>query len=104
MKITIDELHNWQPLDTVIIRSLDLSLYHAVAVIDGQEHLIADAAGKPLRYHSIMGFKRRLADFAIEQMLLEQNSAYDEMIGQPTRSRANTLRVPMTPLYDPFDN
>ncbi len=104
MRICIDELHRWQPLGTVIIRSLDLSLYHAIAVIDGREHLIADAEGKPLRYHSIMGFKRRLAGFTIERMLLEQNSAYDEMIGQAPRSQANTLRVPMTPFYDPFDN
>ncbi len=104
MKISIDELHRWQPLGTVIIRSLDLSLYHAVAIIDGREHLVADSAGKPLRYHSIMGFKRRLANLDIEQMLLEQDSAYDEMIGQPPRTAANTLRVPMTPLYDPFDN
>jgi hypothetical protein len=104
MKINIEELHRCQPLATVIIRSLDLSLYHAVAVIDGREHLISDGAGKPLRYHSIMGFKRRLAGFNIKQMLLQQHSAFDEMIGQPPKQQANTLQVPMTPLCDPFEN
>jgi hypothetical protein len=102
MKIAIHQLHRCQPLHTVIIRSLDLALFHAVAVIDGQEHLIVDDAGKPLRYHSIMGLKERLAPFAIENMRLQQQSAYDEMIGQPPRERPNTLEVPLNPQCDPF--
>jgi hypothetical protein len=93
MAITLQQLQQLGSIERVIIRSINCSLYQAMAVIDGKEQLIKQAPGKTLMARNIADIKEQLALLTIEKLILQHQSAYDEMIGQPFRDQANTLEV-----------
>ena len=96
MPIRLSELKRRGTLAKVAIRSMDLSLYQAEVEIDGMRQVIADTAGKPLRSFNLLDMKRQLADLDIAQLVLVQESAYDEMVGQPGREGSNAMEVPLS--------
>lgn len=102
MRLTVRDLMARQPLEKVVIRSIDLSLYQAEAIVDGRPNLIVDKDGKALRTHNIVQMKEHLAGLTIDSLVLVQQSAYDEMIGQPSREGSNALEVPLNPDSDPL--
>ncbi len=95
MAIKLAALKKRGPIEKVAIRSMDLSLYQAEAVVDGVRQLIAGKDGKPLRSFNLLDMKRALSELEIRELVLVHESAYDEMIGQPGREGGNTLEVPL---------
>jgi hypothetical protein len=81
----------------VVIRSVDLSLYIAVAELEGKECLVANSDGSTLKTRNLLEMKQLLADLTIGELVLRQESAYDEMVGQPAREGSNALEVGLSP-------
>ena len=96
MKKRLSELRGLGSLEKVAIRSLDLSLYLAEVELDGQRYVICHDDGRPLRAVNLVAMREMLQGLQIESLVLVQESAYDEMIGQPTRLGSNALEVPLS--------
>lgn len=97
MKITLQQLRASASVERVVIHSIDCSLYIARATVAGVERLVTDSSGATLKTRNILDMKQHLADVPVEELLLQQQSAYDEMVGQPVREGANTLQVSLSP-------
>ncbi len=95
MRISVREFEALQEPAPVIVHSLDLALYQVSVVIDGAEHLLTSEDGRPLRGRSLQQVREILAPLPVASLVLRQQSAYDEMIGQPAREGDNTLEVPL---------
>ncbi|MEH6585847.1 MAG: DUF6482 family protein [Halioglobus sp.] len=93
MKISFKELSALGILVPAVIHSLDQALYQVTVVIDGESVLLTDNSGVIFRRHSLEQTREALQVLPIESLTLQQQSAYDEMIGQPMREGANTLEV-----------
>jgi hypothetical protein len=96
MKITVQQLQNSVGLTRVVVHSLDFSIYLAYAEFGDEAFLITESDGKPLRTSNLTAMKQRLAGVAAPALYLRQQSAYDEMVGQPLRDGANTLEIPLS--------
>ncbi|MEH6592125.1 MAG: DUF6482 family protein [Halioglobus sp.] len=77
----------------VVIHSLDQSLYQLSALVDGEEHLVMDDNGRPYRSRNLEKVREILQLLPVASITLRQKSAYDEMIGQPSREEDNTLEI-----------
>ena len=97
MKITLQQLRASASVERVVILSIDCSLYIARATVAGVERLVTDSSGATLKTRNILDMKQQLADVPFGELLLQQQSAYDEMVGQPVREGANTLQVSLSP-------
>lgn len=96
MKITLQQLQNSVGLTRMVVYSLDFSIYLAYADFGEESFLVTDSDGKPLRTSNLTAMKQRLAGVAAPELYLRQQSAYDEMVGQPLRDGANTLEIPLS--------
>jgi hypothetical protein len=101
MPIKLSELKRRGTLAKVAIRSMDLSLYQAEVEIDGLRQIIAGKDGKPLRSFNLLDMKRELAALDIAELVLVQESAYDEMVGQPGREGSNAMELPLSAEVQP---
>ena len=80
------------------IRSIDLALYRVEFDLeDGSEALLGDRKGKSLMFRSLQAAREALARLPGVSIELVQQSAYDEMVGQPTRDD-NRMSVPLAPV------
>lgn len=95
MKISLQQLQRSVGLTRVVIHSLDFSIYLAYAEFGGDPLLVTEVDGKPLRTRNITEMKQRLAAVPLPALFLRQQSAYDEMVGQPVRMGDNALEVPL---------
>lgn len=95
MKITLDEFFLWRAELPVVINSVDMVGYQASVIIDGERHRLVLANGKPLRKKNLMAMREVLKAMPVASIILEHQSAYDEMINQPLRQVSNTLRLPV---------
>ena len=93
MGISFTELRASIEARTVIICSLEQALYQVLVVIDGVETLLREDNGRPYRSHNLQLVREALQNMPIASMVLRQQSAYDEMIGQPPREQDNCLEV-----------
>ena len=94
MKLTVKQLKRQaSQVERVIIESVDLSLYIARAVLNGEERVIADNSGKLLKTHNLLAMKRAIKELVDCELFLRQQSAYDEMVGHNYQSRENTLEI-----------
>lgn len=100
MKISLKALRDYQPLEKVIIHSLDCALYQVSVIINGSEQFVMDGKGRLLRSRSVLEMQANFRDLAMQAMVLRQVSAYDEMVGQPPRPGGNALEVPLTTEQD----
>jgi len=98
MKIRLKDLQEMGGEYDLTIRSLELALYQAEVRLAGVERLLCDQYGKPLRFRTLQAAREALSVLNASSLQLIQQSAYDEMIGQPGRDQANTLAVPLAPL------
>ena len=96
MTISTDELRKLNHIDKIIIHSLDMSLYQAAALVDGQEQMVTDKKGKLLRSFSLLEMKAQFEGLPVQSLVLRHESAYDEMVNQPGRSGENRLEVPLS--------
>ncbi|WP_430462817.1 DUF6482 family protein [Thalassolituus sp. LLYu03] len=95
MKLSLRELSQLAFIPKIIIRSLDLCLYQALAEVDGREWLVTDNQGRPLKANSLLALQAVFDDLRVERMVVRHESAYDEMINQPVRALSNRLEVPL---------
>jgi hypothetical protein len=96
MKITLQQLQHSVGVSRIVVHSLDFSIYLAYAEFGQDAFLVTEPDGKPLRTSNLTAMKQRLAGVAAPALYLRQQSAYDEMVGQPLRQGANTLEVPLS--------
>ncbi|NVD07705.1 hypothetical protein FCU94_12500 [Vibrio sp. JPW-9-11-11] len=95
MKLALSKLEKFFYVDKLVIHSLDMALYHASVVVDGEEFYIIDDQGQFLRTHSIVDLQRQCSRIKAKAQVLRHQSAYDEMIGTPIRQQSNQLEVPL---------
>ena len=93
MPIPLSKLEKFFYIEELVIHSLDLALYQASVIVDGEEHYVTDEKGKFLRAHSILELQKQCRNLKALKQVLRQQSAYDEMVGQPCRSGPNELEV-----------
>lgn len=89
------ELRRFKVIDKAIIHSLDMCLYQASVIVEGAEYYVADKNGKLVRSFNILDLQAMLAQLPVANIVLRQQSAYDEMIAQPVREQANTIELPL---------
>lgn len=61
----------------------------------GQECLLLDAGGRPLKARSLAAMQRQLAGIHYAPWVLRQRSAYDEMVGHGHARADNLMEVPL---------
>ena len=93
MKRTLKELATCEQIDRLVIRSVDLSLYIALAEVAGDEYLITNNDGSTLKTRNLLEMKQAVTGLSFGELVLKQESAYDEMVGQPCREGSNALEV-----------
>ncbi|HDM8195349.1 TPA: hypothetical protein P0E36_001472 [Vibrio harveyi] len=93
MSMPLSKLEKFFYIDKLVIHSLDLALYQVSVLVDGEEHFVTDDKGKFLRAHSILELQKQCRNLKTNKQVLRQQSAYDEMVGQPSRSGTNELEV-----------
>jgi len=93
MSMPLSKLEQFFYVDKLVIHSLDLALYQVSVVVDGKEHFVTDDNGKFLRAHSILELQKQCRNLKARKQVLRQQSAYDEMVGQPSSSNTNELEV-----------
>lgn len=95
--IRISDLNPEHPIKKVVVHSLAPMLYQVSIENDLGEHLICSEDNCPYRTTCIEKIKELFEPYTIKSMVLRQQSAYDEMIGHPTRQDDNTLEVMLSP-------
>ena len=95
MKMTLKEFANSRKQLPVIIHSIDMVGYQAAVIMDGDTYALVCESGKPLKHHSLLHMREALHHLPVASLTLQHQSAYDEMINQPTRQRNNTLSLPL---------
>lgn len=96
MKLTLKEFAKSSRQLPVIVHSIDMAGYQATVIKDGHELLLVAKNGKPLRHQSLMHMRQALKSMPVASLVLQHQSAYDEMINQPQRDHHNTLEVPIS--------
>ncbi len=95
MPLRVAELKKLRSIDKVIIHSLDRSLYQVSVLIDNKEHYVVDKHRIPLRSFNKVELQTLFSRLDVRRTVLKQESAYDEMIGQPAKFETNALEVPL---------
>lgn len=92
--ISMPALRKVAEIDKIIIHSLDQMLYQVSVMLAGQEYFVVDKQSKLIRSHNILSIQALFDGLNCKSMVLRQQSAYDEMVGQPPKGD-NTLEVPL---------
>ena len=92
MKLSISKLGT-PDISSVVIESVDLSLYIAHARIGDNEHVITDSQGKVLKTRNLLEMQRMLRKAVTCEFFLRQRSAYDEMVGHVNRATDNCMEL-----------
>ena len=104
MKLTLSALAASPRACAATVHSLEQALYQVTVLHEGAEKLLRENDGRVFRRRSLLEVKEALADLPVASLVLRQQSAYDEMIGQAPREGDNTLEVPLAlapyPLLD----
>lgn len=94
MKVCVHELSKL-PVACVVIESVDLSLYIALARIADEEHVIADRHGKVIKTRNLLEMQRTMRKAVTCELFLRQRSAYDEMVGHNHQATDNSMELPL---------
>ncbi|MCG7542255.1 hypothetical protein EXT48_00190 [Pseudoalteromonas sp. CO348] len=94
MAIAFSKLKQHQPLQKVIVHSIDLALYQVSVLINNVEYYVTEENGEFLKAHNPLQIQKRLLDISYMEMVIRHQSAYDEMVGHPVSVNDNTLEVP----------
>ena len=95
-KITLGEARELDSIDELIIHSIELSLYIAFVIVDGNYYALTQSRFKAYKRHCVENIKTDFADVQVKKISLVHESAYDEMIGQPPKTASNALSVPQS--------
>lgn len=103
MKLSFRDLQRSNQKVVMVVHSLEQALYQVTVSIDGKDCLLTENNGRPFRRRSLSEVREALQVLPVQSLSLRHSSAYDEMVGQPTREQANTLEVPLSmELYPPI--
>ncbi len=103
MKISFQRLLRRGRPSHLVIHSLDQALYQVRVRFDAQEFLLTENDGSAFRRHSLNAVREALQLLPVASLTLRQTSAYDEMIGQPSRDCDNALEVSLSmDMYPPI--
>ena len=94
MKVAINKLASLD-ISSVVIESVDLSLYIAHVRVGDNEHVITDRQGKVLKTRNLLEMQRLLRKAVSCEFFLRQRSAYDEMVGHAYRAADNSMELPL---------
>ena len=92
--MNVAELSHQNHFEKVCIHSLESNLYQLSVFVDGEEHFIVDRQGHLLKSHNKLELQQLFIGKEVQKMVLSHQSAYDEMVGQPT-GEGNVLEVPL---------
>jgi len=96
VKLTFAEFSKLEHPVPVVIHSLEQALYQVTVTIRGKSHLLVENSGKTFRCHSLQQAREALHTLPVSSLTLRQQSAYDEMVGQPIREVENVLEIPLS--------
>ena len=96
MKLSIDAFAALPHAADVTIHSLELAVYQVTVTLQGEQHLLVDKKGKPIRRRSLQQVREILQVLPVGNITLRHESAYDEMIGQPARESSNALEIKLS--------
>ncbi len=88
----LSKLEKFFSVEKLVFNSLDVALYNVSAVIEGEEHMITDERGDHLLSRNLLNLQKLLRHVKSQKQVLRHASAYDEMIGGPTKT-SNVLEV-----------
>ncbi|MAG76269.1 MAG: hypothetical protein CL811_05860 [Colwelliaceae bacterium] len=94
MKLLYKQLSTMR-IEKLIINSLEQALYQAIVVIDGDEHVVWQSEEKTLTTRNLTKMREHFEKLDVVEIVLRHESAYDEMVGQPTKNGNNRLEVPL---------
>ena len=94
MKVAINKLASLD-VASIVIESVDLSLYIAHVRVGDNEHVITDRQGKVLKTRNLLEMQRLLRKAVSCEFFLRQRSAYDEMVGHAHRASDNSMELPL---------
>ena len=94
MKLLYKQLSTMR-IDKLIINSLEQALYQAIVVVDDVEHVVWQSDEKTLTTRNLTKMREHFEKLDIAEIVLRHESAYDEMVGQPTKNGNNRLEVPL---------
>lgn len=104
MKIYYSDLPSLT-IQKLIITSLEQALYQAIVVVNGEEHIVWKDDEKTLTTRNLTQMRELFESFELSDIVLRQESAYDEMIGISTEQGKNRLEVPLNNKpYPPLDS
>ncbi|KXF83429.1 DUF6482 family protein [Enterovibrio coralii] len=95
MKMALSKLEKFFHINKLVFHSLDLCLYQASVVVGEDEYLVCDDKENLIRAHSLIDIQRLCRKIKADQQVLRHESAYDEMVGAPSKGEGNALEVPI---------
>ena len=100
MKILFDDISSYQ-VEKLVINSLQNALYQAMVVIDQEEHVVWEDKNNALVTRNLVKMRERFQNMTFPEIVLRQESAYDEMVGLDTCSASNRMEIPLgkSPLF-----
>lgn len=96
MRIKSDDIRRSEIPTKFIVYSIDGSIYQVFAQTLAGEALLLGDDGQILRWRNLQSVRDFLRQLSVSEVILRQNSAYDEMIGQPVSELPNTLELPLS--------
>ena len=94
MKILFDDLSLYS-IQKLIFNSIDQALYQVIVVIDDTEHVVWESEKRTLMSRNLMQLREKCEILNVRDKVLRHESAYDEMIGLPTKIASNRMEVPL---------
>ena len=96
MSLTLNDFSRLPERAHVVIHSLQQALYQVTVLVEGREHLLVEPSGRAFRRYNLQQVREVLQTLPVASITLRQQSAYDEMIGQPAKVSPNTLEVSLS--------
>ncbi len=80
-------------LNQLNIYSHEGGIYTLEAIVDGQAYPLELTPKSSVTFNCIDAIRDRLQGVSIDQVFLVQKTPYDEMIGMPTTTEPESLRI-----------
>lgn len=93
MKLTMTDFSRVNHPVAVTIHSLDGTLYQMTALVDGEEQLVLEDSGKIYRSRNLQKLREVLELLPVASITLRQESANDDIPGQPPGAEGKSLEM-----------
>lgn len=83
MKLQIEDVTDLNPIDKVIVHSIDWMTYQVFIIYQGKQHVLYQGKD-PFNSRNLLDIQELFQCLDVESYVLRRpSSAYDEMVGQP---------------------